>query len=77
MDSKANVLRSSNVPNKYELIIVAAKEARRLTGSSGQNEQRVGARIERVRGQHGDRQRNLAAFRLGAVLGNFERAALR
>ena len=30
LENDKSILRSSNIPNKYELIIVAAKEARRL-----------------------------------------------
>ncbi len=45
MDTKSNVLRSSNVPNKYELIIVAAKEARRLNELSRQTGLNVGGKV--------------------------------
>ena len=54
-----------------------AEEARRLAGAAGEDEQRVGARIERVGGQHRDRKRDLAAVGLVAVLRDLERAALR
>ena len=47
MDPK-NVLRSSNIPNKYELIIVAAKEARRLNELSRQTGLNVGGKVTNV-----------------------------
>lgn len=47
MDSK-NVLRSSNVPNKYELIIVAAKEARRLNELSRQTGLNLGGKVTNI-----------------------------
>lgn len=47
MDPK-NVLRSSNVPNKYELIIVAAKEARRLNELSRQTGLNVGGKVTNI-----------------------------
>lgn len=47
MDPK-NVLRSSNIPNKYELIIVAAKEARRLNELSRQTGLNVGGKVTNI-----------------------------
>ena len=47
MDGK-NVLRSSNIPNKYELIIVAAKEARRLNELSRQTGLNLGGKVTNV-----------------------------
>ena len=47
MDPK-NVLRSSNVPNKYELIIVAAKEARRMNELSRQTGLNLGGKVTNV-----------------------------
>jgi DNA-directed RNA polymerase omega subunit len=43
-----NVLRSSNIPNKYELIIVAAKEARRLNELSRQTGLNVGGKVTNI-----------------------------
>lgn len=43
-----DVLRSSNIPNKYELIIVAAKEARRLNELSRQTGLNVGGKVTNV-----------------------------
>jgi DNA-directed RNA polymerase subunit K/omega len=43
-----NVLRSSNIPNKYELIIVASKEARRLNELSRQTGLNVGGKVTNV-----------------------------
>jgi DNA-directed RNA polymerase omega subunit len=40
-----NVLRSSNIPNKYELIIVAAREARRLNELSRQTGLNIGGKV--------------------------------
>lgn len=40
--------RSSNVPNKYELIIVAAKEARRLNELSRQTGLNLGGKVTNV-----------------------------
>ena len=48
MDNQANVLRSSNIPNKYELIIVAAREARRLNELSRQTGLNVGGKVTNV-----------------------------
>jgi DNA-directed RNA polymerase subunit K/omega len=42
------VLRSSNIANKYELIIVAAKEARRLNELSRQTGLNLGAKVTNV-----------------------------
>jgi len=47
LDTK-NVLRSSNVPNKYELIIVAAKEARRLNELSRQTGLNLGGKVTNI-----------------------------
>ena len=41
-------LRSSNIPNKYELIIVAAKEARRLNELSRQTGLNLGGKVTNV-----------------------------
>ena len=48
MDEKANVLRSSNIPSKYELIIVAAKEARRLNELSRQTGLNLGGKVTNI-----------------------------
>lgn len=48
MEQKPNVLRSSNVPSKYELIIVAAKEARRLNELSRQTGLNVGGKVTNI-----------------------------
>ena len=45
MDNQADVLRSSNIPNKYELIIVAAREARRVNELSRQTGLNVGGKV--------------------------------
>ena len=47
LDEK-EVLRSSNIPNKYELIIVAAKEARRLNELSRQTGLNLGGKVTNV-----------------------------
>ncbi len=47
LDEKG-VLRSSNIPNKYELIIVAAKEARRLNELSRQTGLNLGGKVTNV-----------------------------
>ena len=47
MDEKG-VLRSSNIPNKYELIIVASKEARRLNELSRQTGLNLGGKVTNV-----------------------------
>jgi DNA-directed RNA polymerase omega subunit len=43
-----NVLRSNNVGNKYELIIVAAREARRLNELSRQTGLNLGGKVTNV-----------------------------
>jgi DNA-directed RNA polymerase omega subunit len=48
MDNQPNVLRSSNIPNKYELIIVAAREARRLNELSRQTGLNLGGKVTNV-----------------------------
>ena len=48
MDPKTNALRSSNVPNKYELIIVAAKEARRMNELSRQTGLNLGGKVTNI-----------------------------
>ena len=47
LDEKG-VLRSSNIPNKYELIVVAAKEARRLNELSRQTGLHPGGKVTNV-----------------------------
>ena len=47
MDDKG-ILRSSNIPNKYELIIVASKEARRLNELSRQTGLNLGGKVTNV-----------------------------
>jgi len=47
LDDKG-VLRSSNIPNKYELIIVASKEARRLNELSRQTGLNLGGKVTNV-----------------------------
>jgi DNA-directed RNA polymerase subunit K/omega len=42
------VLRSSNIPNKYELIVVAAKEARRLNDLSRQTGLDLGGKVSNI-----------------------------
>lgn len=42
------ILRSSNIPNKYELIIVAAREARRLNELSRQTGLNLGGKVTNV-----------------------------
>ncbi|HLQ66836.1 MAG TPA: DNA-directed RNA polymerase subunit omega [Candidatus Limnocylindrales bacterium] len=44
----ADVIRSSNIPNKYELIIVASREARRLNELSRQTGLNVGGKVTNV-----------------------------
>jgi len=44
----AKILRSSNIPNKYELIIVASKEARRLNELSRQTGLNPGGKVTNV-----------------------------
>ena len=48
MTDKSEVLRSSNAPNKYELIIVASKEARRMNELSRQTGLNLGAKVTNV-----------------------------
>jgi DNA-directed RNA polymerase omega subunit len=47
LDEKG-VLRSSNIPNKYELIVVAAKEARRLNELSRQTGLDLGGKVTNI-----------------------------
>ena len=47
MDTQ-DVLRSCNIPNKYELIIVAAREARRLNELSRQTGLNLGGKVTNV-----------------------------
>lgn len=47
LDDK-DILRSSNIPNKYELIIVASKEARRLNELSRQTGLNLGGKVTNV-----------------------------
>ena len=49
----------------------------RLSRPAGEHEQRVGARIERVRRKDGDGDRDRPRRRLAAVLGHLQRPALR
>ena len=48
LEDESEVLRSSNIPNKYELIIVAAKEARRLNELSRQTGLNLGGKVTNV-----------------------------
>jgi DNA-directed RNA polymerase omega subunit len=48
LDASSKILRSSNIPNKYELIIVAAKEARRLNELSRQTGLNPGGKVTNV-----------------------------
>jgi len=48
VDEKPGVLRSSNIPSKYELIIVAAKEARRLNELSRQTGLNLGGKVTNI-----------------------------
>ena len=48
MDSDSKILRSSNIPNKYELIIVASKEARRLNELSRQTGLNLGGKVTNI-----------------------------
>jgi DNA-directed RNA polymerase subunit K/omega len=48
VDNQPDVLRSSNIPNKYELIIVASREARRLNELSRQTGLNVGGKVTNV-----------------------------
>jgi len=47
LDDKG-VLRSNDIPNKYELIVVAAKEARRLNELSRQTGLNPGGKVSNV-----------------------------
>jgi DNA-directed RNA polymerase omega subunit len=47
LDEK-DVLRSSNIPNRYELIVVAAKEARRLNELSRQTGLDPGGKVSNL-----------------------------
>jgi DNA-directed RNA polymerase subunit K/omega len=44
----SEILRSSNIPNKYELIIVASKEARRLNELSRQTGLNLGGKVTNI-----------------------------
>jgi DNA-directed RNA polymerase omega subunit len=48
LDEKDGVLRSSNIPSKYELIIVASKEARRLNELSRQTGLNLGGKVTNI-----------------------------
>jgi DNA-directed RNA polymerase omega subunit len=48
MDKDQGVLRSSNIPNKYELIIVASREARRLNELSRQTGLNLGGKVTNI-----------------------------
>lgn len=48
MELPSKVLRSSNIPNKYELIIVASLEARRLNELSRQTGLNPGGKVTNV-----------------------------
>ena len=48
MEQDKGILRSSNIPNKYELIIVASKEARRLNELSRQTGLNPGGKVTNV-----------------------------
>lgn len=48
MDEKDGVLRSSNIPSKYELIVVASKEARRLNELSRQTGLNLGGKVTNI-----------------------------
>ena len=48
LEEDKGILRSSNIPNKYELIIVAAKEARRLNELSRQTGLDLGGKVSNV-----------------------------
>jgi DNA-directed RNA polymerase subunit K/omega len=47
-DQDKGILRSSNIPNKYELIIVASKEARRLNELSRQTGLNLGGKVTNI-----------------------------
>jgi len=48
VQDEKGVLRSSNIPNKYELIIVASKEARRLNELSRQTGLDLGGKVTNI-----------------------------
>jgi DNA-directed RNA polymerase omega subunit len=48
LENDKSILRSSNIPNKYELIVVAAKEARRLNELSRQTGLNLGGKVTNV-----------------------------
>jgi DNA-directed RNA polymerase subunit K/omega len=48
LEPETKVLRSSNIPNKYELIIVASKEARRLNELSRQTGLNLGGKVTNI-----------------------------
>lgn len=48
MSDEKGVLRSSLIPNKYELIVVAAKEARRLNELSRQTGLDPGGKVTNI-----------------------------
>lgn len=48
MEKEQKVHRSSNIPNKYELIIVASKEARRLNELSRQTGLNLGGKVTNI-----------------------------
>jgi DNA-directed RNA polymerase omega subunit len=48
VDERPGVLRSSNIPSKYELIIVAAKEARRLNELSRVTGLNLGGKVTNI-----------------------------
>ena len=48
MEMERKIRRSSNIPNKYELIIVAAKEARRLNELSRQTGLNLGGKVTNI-----------------------------
>ena len=52
------------------------EEARGLPWTAREYEQRIGARVQRIGGQHRDRKRDLAAVGLVAILRHLERPAL-
>ncbi len=49
----------------------------RLPRAAGEDHERIRLRRQRVRGQHGDEERDAAPVRLAAVLGHLDRAAAR
>jgi DNA-directed RNA polymerase omega subunit len=48
LEAESRVLRSSNIPNKYELIIVASREARRLNELSRQTGLNLGGKVTNI-----------------------------